>query len=77
MFCEFSLVWLNAKQVLESSGILYCLHPYSFKYEMLLFNRYVWVKLRPSNGYFERNMAKQLKVFFKSLKNHTLPFFLG
>ena len=58
---------------MESSGILYCLNPYSFKYEMLLFNRYVWVKPRPSNGYFEQNMAKQLKVFFKLFKNHTIP----
>ena len=49
---------------MESSGILYCLNPYSFRYEMLLFNRYVWDKVRPSNGYFEQNMAKKLEVFF-------------
>ena len=51
--------------VMEYSGILYCLNSYSSKNEMLLFNRYVWDKLRPSNGYFEQNMAKKLKVFFK------------
>ena len=58
---------------MESSGILYCLNSYSFKNEMLLSNRYVWDKLRPSNGYFEQNMAKKIKVFFKLFKNHTLP----
>ena len=60
---------------MESLGILYCLNPYSPKYEILLFNRYVWEKLRSSNGYFERNMAKKLKVFFKLLKNHTISTF--
>ena len=50
---------------MESSGILHCLNSYSFKNEMLLFNRYVWDKRRFSNGYFEQNIAKKLKVFFR------------
>ena len=58
---------------MESSGILYCLNPYKLKYEMLLFNRYVWDKLRPSNEYFNQNMAKELKVYFKLFKTHTIP----
>ena len=57
---------------MESVGILYCLNPYSPKYETILFNRYVWDKLRPLNEYFEQNMAKKLKVFFKLLKKHTI-----
>ena len=62
---------------MESFGISYCLNPYSPKYRILLFNRYVWDKLRPSNGYFERNMAKKLKVFFKLFKNRTISIFFA
>ena len=58
---------------MEYLGILYCLNPYSPKYEMFLFNRYVWDILRPFNGYFEQNMATKLKVIFKLFKNRTIP----
>ena len=62
---------------MELFGILYCLNPYAPKFEILLFNRYVWDKLWPSNGYFEQNMAKKLKVFFKLFKNHTISTFFA
>ena len=62
MFSTFFLVWMIAHAwVMESSGLLYCLNPYSFQHEMILFNRYVWDKLRPFNEYFNQNMAKKTK----------------
>ena len=59
---------------MESFGILYCPNIILTKYEMPLFNRYVWDKIRPSNGGF---VAQKLKVFFKLFKNPTIPIFFA
>ena len=43
--------------------------------DMILLDRYVGDRLRPSNGYVNQNIRKKLKVFFKLFKNHTIPTF--
>ena len=58
---------------MESFGILYCLKHIHLDIDMVLLNRHVWDKLRSSNGYFNQNMTKKLKVFFKLFKNHNIP----
>ena len=77
MFCKFFSVWIIAHGLWNL--LVYYITQISYlpKYEMPLFNRYVWDKLRPSNWCFVQNMAKKLKVFFKLFKNPTIPIFFA
>ena len=77
MFCKFFLVSMIAHGLCNILVYYIAQISYLPKYEMPLFIRYVWDKLRPSNGCFVQNMAKKLKVFFKLLKDHAIPTFLA
>ena len=57
---------------MESSGILSCLNSYSFKNEILLFNRYVWDNFRRSNGI----LIEVFKVLTKVAKKGCSIYFI-
>ena len=77
MFFKFFLVWMIAHGLWNLLVYYIAQMSYLPKYEMPLFNRYVWDKIRPSNGCFVQNMAQKLKVFFKLFKNLTITIFFA
>ena len=76
MFCKFFLVWMIAHRLWDLLVYYFAQLSYLPKYERPLFNRYVWDKIRPSNGCFVQNMAQKLKVFLNYLKILQNQFFL-